>query len=101
MDVTDSSNGPLAAAEAWNAAQANAFRRGEIRSEIVRRSFEEWWEAEGDTLAFRKLMNCDGDSRAAAKTAAGVAWLTATLQCEEAARAELQGDIARLTGGAK
>jgi hypothetical protein len=66
MDDT-SSNGPLAAAQAWNEKQANAFRRGEIPADIV----------------------------------ACLAWLTASLQAEEAARAELQDELARLKGGAK
>jgi hypothetical protein len=90
MDDT-SSNGPLAAAQAWNEKQANAFRRGEIRSEIVQRSFEKWWESEG------YLLDCQLSTHEVAR----LAWLTATLQCEEDARAELQDELARLTGGAK
>jgi hypothetical protein len=80
MDDT-SSNGPLAAAQAWNEKQAAHFRRSH--------GFDAWWGS-GDRFSYWTT-----------REIAHLAWLTASLQAEESARAELQDELARLKGGAK
>jgi ferritin-like protein len=84
MDDT-SSNGPLAAVQAWNEKQATEFRRSDVK-----RSFEEWWALEGCNM--QSLPHRD---------IALLAWFIAALQAEVAARDELRAKVMRIEGGAK